>query len=732
MPKKTKLNLCWSIRTLPALLLLCAASAVAERAPKLEEVIVTAQKREESLQQAPIAIAVLGAEQLQSLGVSSLADLSSGIVPSLRVQSSFEAQGALAIAIRGAGVTDNTPINRETPVGVYQDGIFLARPQGLAMELADVERIEVLRGPQGTLFGRNTTGGAVSIISRKPGSDFAFEQTLGGGNYNALTSVTRVNLPELAGVRSKFSYIHSERDGWIENDAPGQADYGDAENDGGMFSLSWTPIEALTIDYHFDKSRVLSTSNYYQFYIDNGGLVGEERDRASHTRHPMPLDDSVTRQTGHALIAAWEVSEFLTIRSLTGYRRLEESAYTNYDAVVYSDGFIFDVASNQNQRSQELQFIGTQERINWVAGLYYFKGYGREKVDTLFSLDTTGALTGIPNAPIVPPTNFMPSAGIEVPRQVVKANTKSEAVYGQFTWTPPILADKLHLTVGGRYTEDDKDGSRADEFTSLPYDLETDHWDSLVTLDYNWTEALSTYLKRSTGYRSGSVNRRSLEFTTYDPEEVTTWELGLKSEFWDRRLRLNMGVFQNEYEDMQFDFGNPNDATATETANAAKNVKVKGFELELTAAPMEGLLLGVAYTYLDDDMPIQPNPLGGPDVVVYLTQTPRHAGSFTADYTFAPTRYGTVVAHFDATAASQARFFSDTPRADGYELFNARLSLKDIPLGGADNRLAVSVWGKNLADEEYVATAFALGDLMTAQSFGDPRTYGVDVTYRYR
>jgi iron complex outermembrane receptor protein len=701
------------------------------RKAMLEEVIVTAERREVSLQKTPIAVSVLSHEQLEAQGINSLEALEGGAIPSVEAMSAGNPSTTVAFAIRGNGPVDIMPVTREQTVGLYIDGIYLGRPQGLDMEVPDLERIEVLRGPQGTLFGRNTTSGAIGLVTRKPGDQFAFEQLIGAGNYDALRSVTRLNLPELGGVRSKIDYVHAQRDGWVGNDAPGQWDYNAYEKDGGRLSLNYSPIDTVVIDFAYDKSRTVSTSNYFQLYTDVFGFVGNERDRDMHTRAPIPNQPTHIYQDGYALTISWDISEQLTLKSLTGYRKLHEDSFTSFGAALYYNGALNFTEDREHQFSQELQLLGKADHIDWVAGLYYFDGRATQQTDLRFALDTFGTQpgnAGLVNVPIDPP------ADLGVPRRYVAANTESDAAYAQLTWTTPF-DEHLHLTAGLRYTRDKKDGHKI-EIGDVPYDIDAHHWDSTLIVDYAWTEALSTYLKRSTGYRSGSVNPRSASFEPYDAETVTTWEGGLKSEFWQHRLRANAALFRSYWHKMQFDFVAPTsaDINNTETLNAEKSVRVEGAELDLAATPLDGLVLGLSYTYLHDHMPLQPNKLeSGALQQFQITQTPRHAGAATVDYTFAPLPLGTITAHIDATSNSgYAHNAHDTQRQDGYTLLNARLALTDIPLAGY-GKLQLALWGKNLTDEEYVNFGFPLADppIAIVQSFGDPRTYGVDLTYKY-
>jgi iron complex outermembrane recepter protein len=705
------------------------------RQSALDEVTVTAQKRAESLQEAPIAISVISTIQLERQSITSLDDLLGGAVPSLRVIPLGSTPTNLVIGIRGNAPSDVSEVTRDGSVGIYIDGVYLARSHSINLNIADLKRIEVLRGPQGTLFGRNSIGGAVSLITKQPTGQWGLEQVVSMGRFDELRSITRVNLPEMADIKAKFDYLHYERDGWIENTAPNQADYNQSRKDGGRLNLNWQASEFISLDYSYDQSKVEMVQEYMQFYKDNIGVFGEERERLTETRLPVaPLQPTVVEQEGHAATLTWLVSEQLTVKSISSYRTIDEDSYSNYAGVLYFNGLLDLYTLDQHQYSQELQLIGDSDQVEWVAGLYYLKEDANKVLQDSFSLDIFGSF-GDPLTPIDPPTTF-DALGINdfLPPRIVDTQARSQAAYGQLTWTPDILANRLHLTLGGRYTEDRRDATRFETSLSVS-EQKYDHFDGSVVIDYDWIDNLSTYLKWGSAYKAGGVNTRSASFEAFDEEVSKTWELGLKSEFWQRRARLNMAVFTTDYKDMQLDFSDPVIPTLVETINAAETVEVSGVELDITLAPLVGLLMGLSYTYLDGDMPLQPNPLdSGALKRFFVPLAPQHAGAFTLDYRFEPRRYGTLALHMDITSTDHYSFVPfGEQRTDAYSLINARVELSDIYLSSGKGRLKASVWAKNLLDEEYVIYAFAVGEpaVSIGQAFGDPRTLGVDVTYQF-
>ena len=707
---------------IPAITISINGFANVETEPRLEEIIVTAQKRQQSLQETPIAISVISVEQLQRQGISNLGSLISGQIPFLQITPYGSTPSNLAIGIRGNAPRDSSEVTREASVGVYLDGVYMARSQGLDMELVDLQRIEVLRGPQGSLFGRNAVGGAVSLISKKPRGQFGVNQTLTVGRFDELRSVTRINFDQFSAVKTKLDYIHAERDGWVNNTAPGQSDYTEYKKDGGRFSLNWQANKQLMVDYSYDQSEVETAQNYYQLYIDRIGIFGEERKRLTESRQPAtPLSPTIIEQKGHALTLTWQQSDALIIKSISGYRELQEDNDNNYNGVVYFNGFSETSLLDQNQYSQELQFIGSINQFEWVTGLYYLKEDVDKTLVSRFTLDIFGNF-GPPLSAISPPITLTP--------RVVNAEAESQAVYGQLTWA---LSEQLDLTLGTRYTEDTRFATRFETALQVS-DQKSDHIDSKVTLNYHWSDNLATYMQWSTAYKAGGVNTRSASFTPFTEEEAKTVEIGLKSEFWQQRGRLNLALFSSDYSDLQLDFTDPFALGVVETINISKPVDVKGLELELTVSPIASLAMGLSYTYLDSHMPLQASPFDGSLTQFYVLMAPMHAGAMTLDYQFTPTDYGILSVHLDIMSKDS---FSYNPygeqRLDAYTLINGRVTLADINLGNRSGALRASLWGKNLTDEEYIIDAFAVGDpaVTIANAYGDPRTLGIEFVYDF-
>lgn len=704
------------------------------RSATLDEVIVTAQRREQTLQEAPIAISALSSDQLRVSGITNLGDLGSGLIPSLRVQPFVNSPNTLTVAIRGNGPSDSGQIAREPSVAVYLDDVYLSRSQGLAMEVADLERIEVLRGPQGTLFGRNATAGAVRMVTKKPSGELGFEQTLRYGRFNEFKSISRLDLPEVNGFSAKLDYLHAQRDGWVRNDAPGSSDYNEREEDAARLAIRWDASETVEVLYAYDWSKAEYTQNYFQ--LQNVRIpipFDTERGRQTRTRFPIPfLEPTETEQQGHMLNINWNVSDDLTLRYIGSYRTLEEDTNNNYGGVLLFNGFMTTAEIDQKQYSHEFQLIGSAERLEWQAGVYYYREKADEYLLNRISIDLFGdpSLTGVPLTPLPEPVALPPARLLDI-------DTEAMAAYFQATWTPPaeILQNRLEITVGGRYTRDDKQIDRDYLLGPERVKIKDNSFDPSLTLDYKWTDQLSTYLRWATAYKAGGVNQRSFEFLPYGTEEVETVELGLKSEFWDRRVRLNAAVFHTEYDGFQIDFVDPDPARVgfSDTINATKKVRVRGLEFDLTVAPTAGLLVNLSYTYLDGKQPDQFNPLTGVTEQFKLQQTPRHAGSLSVDYEFAPLQMGTPSVHVDVVSSSKYYFAPKSIyRFGGNTVVNARAALGDIRVGERSS-LELALWARNLFDQEYLIYAATVGTPSVAdwEAYGDPRTYGFEAVFRY-
>ncbi len=819
------------------------ADATASDDDGLSEIIVTAQKRSENLQQVPIAVSVLGSEGIVNRHVQSLLDLGDGAIPSLRVAPFFSRPGALIINVRGVGVlSDSNQPARDQGVGVYVDGVYLGRAQGLGTALYDVENIEVLKGPQGTLFGRNTEGGAVSIVTKKPSGKFKLNTTAGFGNFGSYKGEGHLDLPEENNVSLKFDGVISHRGGFVKNPLAGALDFNGYDKRGLHFEALWKPASNFSADYSFDTSYDATSTLYQQLLSAGVGLPATATNpaaalaayaafsataipnvlaainpvqptRASDAVVGSPQQPSIGKTNGLRLGLEWQVAPKLTLKSITAYRNLTQGQFDNGGAstglqvaVASSNptgafnlstptvtnfvnginsgqvpafvngvpGIAFSRASlaffRQNQFSQELQAIGEIDRVKYQFGALYYL----ENVEDNAQAYNTQELTGITGTAV---TYAQPSAAATVIQRASYVKTTSFGVYGQATYTPPIGDDMVHLTAGGRWTRDKKDGSLftingaapilpvngVNVQAPIPLNASWSRIDPMVNLAIDASRDIHFYGKWSTGYRSGGANSRSLSYAKFNPETVSMFEIGAKTEFLDHKARLNVAAYTGTYKSIQLDFfGAYQDIvngvvtttarTTSDTVNAPGTGKLKGFEAELTLAPFQGLTLSASYAYNEVKIPDTLNPFPIPNsggafitvpVPIYQVYTPETSASASIDYEV-PVGGAKLRTHLDGNydggyyASSTDSAYDPVTRAVRYAqpkgdkalVFNGRIALSEIDLGNSDAKLTVAVWARNLFNEQHVFAKFGGASSGVSGFFNDPRTFGIEANIR--
>ena len=580
----------------------------------LGDIVVTATKRETNLQRTPIAISVANAQSLQDRHAESLLDLGDGSIPSLRV-ATFEArQSALTVGIRGIVPFDANQTARDQGVGVYLDGIYLGRQQGLNASLLDIDRIEVLRGPQGTLFGRNTEGGAVSIISKAPSGVFGARGTVGTGNYGQYQGILHVDLPSFYNIAIKVDGLIDHQNATVRNPLAGQYGWNYHHTVGGRVAARWSPIDDLTVDVSYDQSKNENTPNYSQLinynplnrnigtYVNpTTGAVGTQlffggtacnsttnrciaplsplvvvsgRNRQGEAEIGVPQQLSVDRTNGFNGTIKYKVLPNLELRSITGYRQVGVHQWDNSGGAHRT---IFQPNTNfsryslselyQHQFSQEFQAVGNiAEQLDYVVGGYYFW----EKVTELAATPSTNRWnsdgTGYtinsetrpnPTAPITSGNQGWDRQDWFIQRDS-HARAKSYAVFGQATWTPPSF-DIFHLTAGARWTKDKRTGILdivQGKTTAFTFDYNKSRVDPMVTVALDAAPNVHLYAKYATGFRAGGANSRSQTFQAFGPEVVKAYEIGSKMDFWDHRARLNLAAYYMRRTGTQTDFDN--------------------------------------------------------------------------------------------------------------------------------------------------------------------------------
>ena len=831
------------------------AAVAADEAPQsddtgLVDIVVTATKRETNLQETPISISVMSADTITERKVQSLLDLADGGVPSLRVAPFESRQSALTVGIRGIVPLDANQPAREQGVGIYIDNVYLGRQHGLNTGLFDIERIEVLKGPQGTLFGRNTEGGAVSIISKPPSGQFGGRIDAGFGNIGSYNNGIHLDLPEFAGFSIKLDAVIAHQNPVTKNPLAGQTGWGFFDRSGFRAAIRWQPIDGITNDFSFDTAKDRNSPFYSQLlnYNPNGCLSGGTNlaplavpansacvtpgttfTGTQGTVRPLPpgvvingdslmrvadigvpQKDTIDKTFGFTNIFKWKIADEFELRSITAWRGVEVEQNDNAGGLHrvpvitltaactaaapcpfsrYSRADLF-----QRQFSQELQAVGSIGSVDYVAGLYYFN----ERVsDDAATPNTMGAIATLSGATVTGatyvPISFCTGAlnpelgaavqGCSIDR-ASRVKSKSYAAYGQVTWN---ATDALHLTLGGRYTQDEKVGelifSRGIDYRTNPaaaarngYAPLNEKWtrfNPMVTLAFDISDDVHTYAKYSTGYRAGGASSRTSNYQAFDPEDVKNYEVGFKADFLDRRARLNVAAYMMDRKGSQVDLstiqptatGNFNNLV---TFNAPGTTKIKGVEVDFTVRPVDGLTVGVSYAYTDTDIPLVPvtyreftstgAPTGNSTTTpqkFYVVYTPRNAASGSIDYIIPVGGNDTrVKLHIDANYAQATQSFDQFAiKADKSFIVNGRVSLLDI--GAGNTKFNVGLWSRNLFDNQLVYRRDPSNSLPSVQSnavagvpnitrignnngiYGDygnfnmPRTFGLDASVKF-
>lgn len=735
----------------PVLLATVIASPVYAQ---LEEVVVTAQRREASLQETPIAITAFTSDSLESIGAFNATDLGE-YTPNVTIVPTFGSAGNIRTSIRGVS-TGEPSLTIDPKVGMYVDGAYIARNAGAVFDIVDIERVEILRGPQGTLWGKNTTGGAINIITQKPKGELGIKQSLTFGDNGEFRSLTSLDTPTMGGVSAKLSYMKKDYDGWATNTNPlGEKDLGSEDTSAYRIALRWDPSESFSADYTYDDSDMdavpipLQITHLGPGATDPSILGTYNRQTTAFTLGYNPLAQMLsvvepskrvekfnldgnsvesTNVSGHNLTLVWD-TDLLQIKSITAYREYESKlpgndldggAWTT-DAGVALPMFHTAGSKEQDQFSQELQFIGSawDDRIDYVAGLFYFEEEGTE-------INPWDAMFYNPGTPVIL-GGLGASAGAWYSME-----SKSQAAYGQLKY---YVSEQWDVTLGLRYTEDEKEVTLLADDPRIdgPHTADDD-WNEFTTdfiVSYTMNDDVSFYGKRAEGYNAGVFSIGALnhedytDFTVFDvpadPEETVSWELGMKSEWLDKMLRLNVAAFYNDNKNLQL----------TEFVNGVRTVRnsgentTKGFELDFSALLPANFRLDGAYGYHKTDLD-DPNNNGRADG--------KHSGSMSLVYSL-PLDWAHLDARFDTTYTDAEQFSESLyGNAKARTLMNARLGLSEISLGNAGS-MRVAVWGRNLQDEEYKVYGADLGVGQglgyAGSSFGTPRSYGIDFVYEY-
>lgn len=694
-----------------------------EQAGTLDDIVVTARRRGERLQDVPVAVTALTSETLENLQASDIGDLE-GAVPNLTLHEG-DANNAV-IYLRGVGQVDSLAF-ADPGVGVYVDDVYLGRAQGAFLSVYDVDRIEVLRGPQGTLYGRNTIGGAVKFVSSRLSAEPSgrLEASVGDYNLREVRAAFGGALNDEGTVLARAAIAHASRDGYSENAFDGQDD-GDRNQIAGRVSLEYRPSDAFSIRLNLDASsdspdtsrtpaRATPVFGAYPATMDDPFKVDAD------------FNDLADLETfGASVTAEYAFSDALTFKSVTAYRSMDYASHLDLDATPDPIFGVY-VDENQHQFSQEFQLSYVGDRLTAVGGLFYF-----DETDLTYS-----GLLG-------------PTIGL-VTGSINDQHNRSYAIYGQGTYA---LSERLNLTAGLRYTSEDKDFARTQTLyptapTTVPgrndpgmtlTDLDTSaNWDSLspkVGLDYEISGDVMGYVSVSRGFKSGGFDGRANDADgarPYDPETLWAYEAGIKSSLFDRRVTANVAAFWNDYTDLQLSSFTSDGAGGFEALfTNAGAATIRGVELELAARPVQGLTLNGTIGYLDAQYDEYIGP-GGADISDQreLVNAPKWSTRLGAVYVAELGAAGRLT--FGADAAYRSKVYptvssSEVLAQDGYTLVDAFVRWTD-----GNDRFSIELGGKNLTDERYVEQGFDLSDSLGYQLayIGAPRTVRLTAGVRF-
>ena len=793
---------------------------------QLEEIVVTARKTEERLQVAPVSVTAIGAAKLEAQGVISPVQLN-GLAPNLNFSQGSGYGTSCNVTMRGVNQADNVLTN-DAPVALYLDGVYMGRQMACNFDLVDLERVEVLRGPQGTLFGRNTTGGAINFITKSPTDAFSIEQKVEYGSYNDFHTRTTVNTGLIAdtGLKALFSYSHHQNDGYVRAlSQPDDNNFGSLASDAFYFDLHGDFFDQLSFDYRVDYTNmhdmpladsltVVSPANlaYFGASPKFGGAPlilnkGIQDPQLGYYAGP-PNHDEIY---GHSLTINWDISDEFRLKSISAYRSFADDSHSdqsgqgkligptlNFANIDYSSGLgvakgnpvsrqqtalfvtlcptntpIF--ASNtcdhqrQYQLSQEVQASGTIGEFKYVGGLFFFDEKVHEQDPEFLTIPLAPAflafapyylspqlVTQLENNPAVKAAGG--NIGIQAyPVTNYYSESKSFAAYGQASYRPDFLDDKFEFTAGLRYTFDQKTIQQRDFQANVPGVFSNffngaknfHNLSYLVSGSYQLTDDVFLYAKIASAYKSGGFSART-HADQYDPEQDTSYEGGIKSEWFDHHLRVNADFFYAEYDNAQINVFTEDPIThaaASVTTNAG-SLNYTGGELEVSLIPAEGWLIDGSLGYTDPVFNTFLTTIPPSTTKVNLASqaidnyTSKLTYAIGVQYDFPSFGFGDLTARVDYNFASPKTFhpltilspLNEIIKSQNYHNLNAYILLKNIETDyGA---WQAKFFGNNLIDEEqrYAGIDFEIApgySYFGNNSYNPPRTFGFELTYKF-
>lgn len=686
----------------------------------IEEVVVTARKRAENLQETPISITVFTASDFEQRSFTTLMDIADQ-VPNLTAHGGATGGSAGHYYIRGIGQIDFA-MTSDPGVGTYLDSVYLGRVPGAVLELAEIDRVEVLKGPQGTLFGRNTIGGAINAVTKKPEfGAFSHTAQLTVGERERFDAKYSVDVPLGQTAAARLSVMSRTQNGFVTSNA-NERRMGDEKLFASRVSLYATPNDSLEFLLTMDYTKENGTSDEHFLVDDN--FLGRQfviSDLGGTRSNDSGVNPNDLESFGVAFTATWNVNDWLAIKSITSYRELNFLTGLDYDG---TPGLIFDQTTfiDQKQWSQEIQLSGNtlNNRLNWLAGYFFFAEEGISR-NTLFF----GGPTLIND-------------------QYAEIENTAHAAFGQVTYE---LTDRLSVTFGGRYSYEKKENILAN-FGSAAFAIAPTQaggsWKSFIPkigAEFKLQKNIFAYASYAEGFKSGGNILRITAgepetFATFDPEKIKSTEIGFKSEWFRSRVRLNTSVFFNSYQDYQLQV-NQTSSVSGQPIFPVKNAAggdMKGAEIEFIVIPGDAFRLdgsiGLLFSEFEDidanaSITADDKFPSAPELTVHLGteySTPVIFNDFRltlrVDYSYVGDTYFWTPNQSLVTPLVQAK-------QDAYNLVNIRATLSMW-----DGMLDLSVFGFNVFNEEH-GFYQNIASFNVLYSPSNPAEWGASLTYRF-
>lgn len=695
-------------------------TANAQERPVIAEIIVTAQKTEESIQDVPISISAISEADLEQSGIKTPTDLQL-YVPGLNI-SAISGQVSYTY-IRGSGQNQFDP-GSDPSVAYFVDEVYIQGNSSYQFDLIDAARVEVLKGPQGTLFGRNAAAGAINFVTQRPENESRAYVEVEVANENAFLVKALATGPLSDRSQYRLTAVQRQRDSYTRNLLPGVDDPDEVDQYGlrGALNIDLNEYASVLITAEYAKRDNGMTNQVPITPTGIAGLPGVPRPTAGEDLWNAYYDvDGHVEGDYSFLVGRLEwITPLGELTSITSYRSSDNDRLQDQDATSL-DTMVIASVEDVDTFSQEIRLSRTGDRVSWIAGLYYFDSQTDSDID--FRLGGTSALAFIFGIPEFLSTDRH------------RLDVLSHAAFGQLTFH---LGEAWDVTLGLRYSDDEKDSDRVYTSNVLPDYLAdvSESWNStdpMISIQYRPAEGTMLYGSVRTGFKSGGFqtlpsNQLKAE-TPFDEESVTAYEVGVKSDLLDGRMRANLALFRNEYEDQQISVI---EGPALIFIRNAGETTADGLDLSLEFAVTERLTLRANYGYLDaayDEFFNGSSDFAGNHVL----RSPEHKFSFISDFSTnigefeldlrAEYHYSDRVFWDDANTetVSGVRFVEDPH----YEVVGVRATL-----GSPSERWSLSLWGKNLTDEEYCYNRLISGTAANCVP-APPRTYGATVRWNF-